>query len=464
MRKSNSRKTILKIAGVLLLGIIMITTTFSVANIDTNTATSSIKGGIGDDHTPPVTHCNKTGIIIDGVFVSDVTVTMWATDNESGVKIIRYKLDDVEWRDYTAPFKVTSDGVHTLLCSSTDWAGNVEVPHYCNFTIQHPITKWEQLPDTNGTGIDIMVNFNGGQFNRTLADDFLCTSTGPISDVHLWGSWYNDTKGTITRIHLSIHADIPANTTPSRPGKLLWQRDFYQGDFTEKIYLINPIYEWWWDPYTNTLVPMADHNIWQIDMYIPRNHSFIQQGNESHPIVYWLDVSVDAYNGSFGWKTAGTHWNDDAVRYDVSYSPLYWRELRYPYGHPNVNQSIDMAFRITTIPSGCCFKQTWPEKPKFFLFRFKIPITETCGTNHPQGTVPITWTVTNTGTGLLLVSPNPLITSNPIAWSGSSINPARSPFLLGCQTTFTVTLQIDNCPPETHHGRMLCLFIGQYWL
>jgi hypothetical protein len=293
--------------------------------------------------------------------------------------------------------------------------------------------KWEQLPDKNGTGIDIMVNFDAWQFNRTLADDFLCNSTGPITDVHLWGSWLNDTKGNIAKIHLGIHADIPANNSPSRPGALLWQRDFYQGDFTETLYLNNAIYEWWWDPYTYTLYPNCDNNIWQLDINIPKNNSFNQLGTTSHPIVYWLAVSVDSYNGSFGWKTAKTHWNDDAVRYDRW--SFDWYELQYPYGHPYANQSIDMAFRITTTPTTkCCFNVSIKGG-----FSYKVNITNIC--NQTVTNVP--WKINITGgiLGKIKKTVTGTLGSLP-PFSTTKI----SGFIFGFGKIY-ITVIVDDCPP-----------------
>ena len=88
--------------------------------------------------------------------------------------------------------------------------------------------KWYQPPDLTDTGIDIY-----NVCPKTLADDFLCTDPIPITDVHFWGSWKDDREGVILGIHLSIHSNIPAddNIPYSRPGELLWQRDFDPAQF-----------------------------------------------------------------------------------------------------------------------------------------------------------------------------------------------------------------------------------------
>ena len=69
--------------------------------------------------------------------------------------------------------------------------------------------KFVLLPDTDG-GLDVKASRDA----IVLADDFLCTNAGPISDIHLWGSWLSDNHGTITNIWLAIYNDVPAQTNP----------------------------------------------------------------------------------------------------------------------------------------------------------------------------------------------------------------------------------------------------------
>lgn len=206
--------------------------------------------------------------------------------------------------------------------------------------------KWSQLPDQTPRGMDIRCDRNDG-IDRVLADDFQCIKTARITDVHLWGSWKNDEKGNITQIHLSIHADIPANPpNPSMPGKVLWEKDFYDEDFRERLHRnLDPDYEWWWDPYTGDLTPAGDRQIWRYDIYIDPCDAFMQEGTRTDPIIYWLDVWVKTDGGQFGWKTSKKHWMDDAAYLDTAGA---WQELRYPEEHPYSGKSIDMAFVITS--------------------------------------------------------------------------------------------------------------------
>ena len=74
-------------------------------------------------------------------------------------------------------------------------------------------------PETNGVkvlfppqayygGLDV----RDSRQNYVLADDFPCTNSGAISDIHLWGSWSNNVHGTITNFWLAIYSDVPAAT------------------------------------------------------------------------------------------------------------------------------------------------------------------------------------------------------------------------------------------------------------
>jgi len=220
-----------------------------------------------------------------------------------------------------------------------------------------PVTKWVQMPDISPTGIDIRCDRNDG-IQRTLADDFECNIPSLLTDVHFWGSWKNDYVGQLSKIHLSIHRDIPVDpcdaNSYSMPGDLLWEKDFYPGDFNSVFYaeVPYPDCEVWWDPYTGLYNPCGDRQVYLYNIYIDPKDAFFQQGEPNNPVVYWLDIWVEidpAFEGyEFGWKTSEEHWNDDAVYYsDTSFQ---WEELRYPQQHPYHPDSIDMAFVITGIP------------------------------------------------------------------------------------------------------------------
>jgi hypothetical protein len=241
-------------------------------------------------------------------------------------------------------------------------------------TQQSEVTKWEQPPNRTPYGMDIRCDRKGTQ--RVLADDFPCTTTGSITKVRLWGSWKGDVKGTIKKIHLSIHSDDPKGpggtdpvNTYSKPDLLLWSSDFNSTHFTETLDSnLAPLYEYWWDP-PSTPIQNGDHRIWQYEISIDSNQ-FVQEGNSIHPKIYWLDAYADINptpsNAYFGWKTSEMHWNDDAVR--STNNGTSWIEMRYPPGHPYHSyppdqNSIDLAFAIITCQTEPTEEPKWCQGP-----------------------------------------------------------------------------------------------------
>ncbi|MHC4648552.1 MAG: GEVED domain-containing protein, partial [Planctomycetota bacterium] len=95
----------------------------------------------------------------------------------------------------------------------------------------------------------------------------------------------------------------------------------------------------------------SDTQCWQYDFYIDPCSAFIQQGDTSDPATYWLVVEADPHdeNAHFGVKTRDYydgHYKDDAVWSFPGDED--WQELRYPRGHQFFDESIDLAFAITT--------------------------------------------------------------------------------------------------------------------
>ena len=76
--------------------------------------------------------------------------------------------------------------------------------------------KWVQTPDLTATGVDVNCTTHStfGPI-RVVASDFPCTSTGPVDDFHIWGSWKNDLlpygNAEAVTFRLSIYADVPAD-------------------------------------------------------------------------------------------------------------------------------------------------------------------------------------------------------------------------------------------------------------
>jgi hypothetical protein len=210
--------------------------------------------------------------------------------------------------------------------------------------------KWIQMPDLSTNGMDIDCTAAS-----ILADDFECSVTGPITNIHIWGSWRSDVlpggdSGQVS-FTLSLHADIPAQGEEhSRPGAVLWYTNFVPGQFKVVEYA-SGLQEWWMTPGQLPVFP-GDEVCWQYNFAIDPEDAFVQQGTEQEPVVYWLDVQAFPLGGTgveaFGWKTSTTHWNDDATsgQGEEPYTGA-WNELLYPPEHPmGPTNSIDLAFVI----------------------------------------------------------------------------------------------------------------------
>ena len=247
--------------------------------------------------------------------------------------------------------------------SPTGYAPDGEVEDY-EIEIVEPLPeiKWEQLPDLTPLGLDVDATWDEpGVFPpHILADDFLCTTSGLITDIHVWGSWKLDIlpDGDPNNVWftLSIHSDIPDPDGPgpewSMPGDVLWTLDLGPGMFYAELFFEGP--EGWYDPVTGEYIEIGDTQCWLYNFYIPEELAFMQEGTPDNPVVYWLDLQAHTIDPEFrfGWKTSEIHWNDDGV-YGIGYEPYLgpWYELRYPAMHPFMGESIDLAFRITTTPS-----------------------------------------------------------------------------------------------------------------
>lgn len=233
--------------------------------------------------------------------------------------------------------------------------------------------KYLQRPDLDH-GMDVNATYNGQYpFVKVLADDWLCTSTDAVQDIHIWGSWLNDqlprdptgapNPGAV-RFKLSIHEDVRPVGSYSRPGALVWQQVFTPGTFIARNYATSQ--ELFYEPNTNQIIG-TDTQVWQYNFQNFIN-PFVQQGTLTAPKVYWLDVQAEPLGIAtpvqpiFGWKTSRDSYfpnpygitDDDAVFGDTTGFggvPLDWTDMHYPSGTIYGGESINLAFVITPEPS-----------------------------------------------------------------------------------------------------------------
>ncbi len=195
---------------------------------------------------------------------------------------------------------------------------------------------YPQLPDPNGWD----VRFHDWQ----LADDWQCSQTGPVDDIHIWVSYKGengqDPPWTVLNPTVMIYSDIPAGQSPtgySMPGTPLWQLG--------STYNIVTRYEsagmqGWYDPAEPAWIPNDHSSFFQINITGIENPFVQQQGT-----IYWLGIGgMPLAQPEIGWKSTQDAFNDAAVWQSGGAAP--WSKLTHPAG-----QNMDLAFVITPEPT-----------------------------------------------------------------------------------------------------------------
>ncbi|MHC4336014.1 MAG: DUF7901 domain-containing protein, partial [Planctomycetota bacterium] len=235
---------------------------------------------------------------------------------------------------------------------------------------------YPQLPDLTTAGMDVLagplsVDDQGNvYYEKFLADDFLCTESGPITGIHIWCSYRSDIKYMDPPIlSLVIYDNVPAGTGGiyySRPGQALWNA--YVQPTAERIYATAE--ESFYDP--PDAIVGNDTIVWQYNFEFGEDEAFQQLRDR----IYWLglkhtfDLSGDGlvnildlaqlkdyWPGSFGWKTSVVEQYEDAAVWTdvltfggaphVVPTPAIWLPMDYPDVHEYAGQPIDLAFVIT---------------------------------------------------------------------------------------------------------------------
>jgi hypothetical protein len=213
----------------------------------------------------------------------------------------------------------------TTLCLASvvcgDW--NVGDPYKMHYP---------QLPKSGGWDVE----FGASQ----LGDDWKCTESGAVSDVHLWVSWMQNIVQPIGMMTVSIYSDVPAvpgtNDYFSHPGQLLWMRDFSSSQIIVKD--MQSDLQGWYDPSTREY-GRNDHTMWQQINITNIDKPFYQ----TEGTIYWLVVDFGQLP-YVGWKESYNHFNDDAVWRSPTGA---WQELI----DPTTGTSIDLSFIITPEPT-----------------------------------------------------------------------------------------------------------------
>jgi len=182
-----------------------------------------------------------------------------------------------------------------------------------------------QMPDEVGWD----VNFH----DYYLADDWQCSETGPVTDIHFWISWRHDIVVDLPYIKIDIYSNNPQ--PPSKPLEQLWTRTFTPDQFVIKGPFTGD--QGWLEPYGEYF--LHDHL-----MYYQVNIKNIQQPFvQQNKTIYWLVIQMQLlYPIELGWKTSKDLFMDAAVWG----SPGQWN----PIIDPVEGTPINFAFVITGPP------------------------------------------------------------------------------------------------------------------
>ena len=195
---------------------------------------------------------------------------------------------------------------------------------------------------------------------RILADDWMCSESGPVTDIHFWGSWYSGNQGTLNGFWITIYEDIPADLgdplSYSQPGAVLWGPVYFTEYAVRHITPDPEAWEGWYDPIQMLVLPYDHDNFFQYNI-TGITDPFVQ----SQGTIYWLgivaDVESEVDSKLWGWKSSYLHWNDDAV-----YDNAGWAELTEPdvgFQFNGFHVEIDGAGGLITGSGERAWNNTW---------------------------------------------------------------------------------------------------------
>ncbi|NUN96668.1 MAG: hypothetical protein HUU16_10900, partial [Candidatus Omnitrophica bacterium] len=240
-----------------------------------------------------------------------------------------------------------STGVDVAVPVSGHWMATVYAA-----TPELNIIKWSQPPVQNPMspepncywGWNEKSIYGGDQL---AADDWLCSDTRPITDIHWWGSYLN-WQGEIppatasSQFHIGIWTDIPAGASEpySHPGVMVWQWIVARAELNERMVGCD------------AFIGMATETCFRYDYLIPPDQWFYQDPFPATR-VYWISIGMipdptPAEQFPWGWKTREHFFNDDAVRIFIPTAPV--PGSAYQMGEPIIMllESWDLAFELTS--------------------------------------------------------------------------------------------------------------------
>ncbi len=199
---------------------------------------------------------------------------------------------------------------------------------------------WPQLPrdlvypDVNGVDIAFQ--------NTRLADDWGCIESGPVSEIHVWVSWYYNQVLSVDLVGVRIWSNNPNGPGGYPiPDQLLWERMFNQSEISVRP--MEAHLQGWFD-YLGGDFSEANHDAWHQINIIDIVDPFYQEEG----VIYWLELEFPYTEYSIGWKVAGT-----TPFYGIAlYWAGEWKEMWNPF---DPSERVNLSFVIDgeAQPEGC---------------------------------------------------------------------------------------------------------------
>jgi hypothetical protein len=139
---------------------------------------------------------------------SDVTLTLTATDDRSGVARTEFTVNGGAWRTYATPLVFANEGIYVVQFRSIDVAGNVEAPRTTRVQIDEtdPLSIAVAIPPillpVNGKMVDVTVvtvslDLLSGSNGTTLVSVTSDDPTVTPDDIAGWKIGTYDTRGQL---------------------------------------------------------------------------------------------------------------------------------------------------------------------------------------------------------------------------------------------------------------------------
>ncbi|MGQ9650720.1 MAG: DUF7901 domain-containing protein [Phycisphaerae bacterium] len=220
-------------------------------------------------------------------------------------------------------------------------------------TVGGPLFKWEQPPEA-AQPTDVFYGWNEKSdwwYGPVVADDWVCTTPDPVTDIHWWGSFlgwrYPYPPGLPNHFHIQFWTDVP----PMPPDNFS-----HPGQVIHEVYCYNYTCEfagWDYDPRTRQY-----EACFKFTQALQPEEYFYQDEGPNGRNVYWISIAAcddgEPSENPFGWKTrprsADSPAPDDAVVIEFPRQPVLGSQFEsgHPLAWPTPEDSWDMAFELTT--------------------------------------------------------------------------------------------------------------------